>query len=237
MGTRADRLPWPLVALAVLTSALVLVTGGVVVAGWVARPGDGPAGPTAGEATAGTPVVRDLGPGAAAFDFSGDWSLRPPGTSVFYTDAEGRISAALDGAAVYRDGFCDRAGAAHRPSNRAVAGFGRVSRLGARRTSRAVAQQWRAAIAFDSRTGTVHETSRVRTRDVELADGAAAVRSDFTLRIAEPSACEAARVRTSVVSLDTGGWTASLVLVRDVAVPDALGDAEAERLLASLRPA
>ena len=49
-------------------------------------------------------------------------------------------------------------------------------------------------------------------------------------------ACEAARVRASVVSLDTGGWTSSVVLVRDLDVPDALDGASAERLLASLRP-
>lgn len=231
MTTRTDRQPWPLVALVVLAGALVLVTGGVVVAGWLARWGEGPDATPAAVSPGAVQVVRGGERDAAAFDVAGDWTLRPRGTSLFYTDAEGRISAALDGAAVLRDGFCDRAGT----SNRAVAGFGRVSRLPVRRTSRAVAQQWRAAIAYDSRTGATHGTSRVRTREVELADGSPAVRSDFTLLIAEPRACEAARVRTSVVSLDTGRWTASLVLVRDLDEPDALGDADAERLLGSLR--
>lgn len=62
------------------------------------------------------------------------------------------------------------------------------------------------------------------------------MRTDVALRVADPGVCEAARVQISVVSLDTGRWTSSVVLVRDRGVPDALGDAAADRLLGSLRP-
>ena len=234
MPTRTDRPPAPLLVLAAVTVTLVLVTSGVVVAGWAGRLG----GPSAQERSAdGAPgdvqVVSGGEHDAAVFEVGDDWVLRPRGTSLFYTDAEGRISAGLDGAALFRDGAC---AAGEGASNRAFAGFGRPSRLPARRTSRLLARQWRDALAHDARTGTTHRAGALRTREVDRDDGSAAVRTDVGLRIVEPSACEAARVRASVVSLDTGRWTSSVVLVRDLDVPDALDGASAERLLASLRP-
>ena len=234
MPTRTDRPPAPLLVLAAVTLALVLVTSGVVVAGWADRLG-GPAAQVspADGAPGDVQVVSGGEHDAAVFEVGDGWVLRPRGTSLFYTDAEGRISAGLDGAAVFRDGAC---AAGEGASNRAFAGFGRPSRLPARRTSRVLAQQWRDALGHDARTGTTHEAGALRTRAVELDDGSVAVRTDVGLGIVEPSACEAARVRASVVSLDTGRWTSSVVLVRDLGVPDALDGAAAERLLASLRP-
>ncbi len=234
MTTRTDRPPWPLLALAVVTLALVLVTGGVLVVGWAGRAGD-PARAAPAAETTGVQEVRGGVHDAAVFEVGDGWTLRPRGTSLFLTDAEGRISVALDGAAVFRDGACE-AGAGAASANRAVAGFGRPSRLPARRTSRVLARQWRDAVAHDSRTGTTHATGALRTRAVTLADGSPAARSDTTVAIARPRACEAARVRVSVVSLDTGRWTSSVVLLRDLDEPDALGGAAADRLLAGLRP-
>ncbi|NYD57784.1 hypothetical protein BKA08_002022 [Nocardioides marinisabuli] len=238
MTSRTDRPPAPLLALAAVAVALVLVTGGVVVAGWAGRVGGpAPAGDP-GDGAAAVQLVRGGEHDAAVLEVGDGWTLRPRGTSLFYTDAQGRISAGIDGAAVFRDGFCeaDGPGAPGRPSNRAIAGFGRVSRLAPRATSRELARQWRDAVAYDHRTATTHETGPLRTREVELADGSAAVRTDVALRVADPGVCEAARVQISVVSLDTGRWTSSVVLVRDRGVPDALGDAAADRLLGSLRP-
>lgn len=239
MTTRTDRPPWPLLALASVTGVLVLVTGGVVVAGWAGRPGDR-AGRSdqAGQQDATVQVVRGGEHDAAVLEVGEGWTLRPRGTSLFYTDAQGRISAGIDGAAVFRDGFCEADGssASDQPSNRAIAGFGRVSRLAARPTSREVARQWRDAVAYDHRTATTHDTGPLRTRALELDDGSQAVRTDVAVRLAEPGECEAARVQVSVVSLDTGRWTSSLVLVRDRDVPGALGDDAADRLLGGLRP-
>lgn len=232
MPTRTDRPPASLLVLAAVTTALVLVTSGVVAAGWAGRLGDR-ALSRADRAAGGAQVVTGGEHDAAVFEVGDGWTLRPRGTSIFYTDAEGRIRAGLDGAAVFRDGAC---AAGQGASNRAFAGFGRPSRLPARRTSRVLARQWRDALAHDDRTATTHEAGALRTREVQLDDGSGAVRTDVGLRITEPSACEAARVRASVVSLETGGWTSSVVLVRDLGVPDALDDADAERLLASLRP-
>lgn len=240
MTTRTDPPPWPLLALAVVALALVLVTSAVVVAEWAGRAGDpavaGSAGSTGstGQVT-GAQVVRGGVHDAAVLEVRGDWALRPRGTSLFFTDAEGRISAALDGAAVFRDGACG-AGEGSASANRAITGFGRPSRLPARRASRAVVRQWRDAVAHDSRTGTTHATGPLRTRALALVDGSPAMRSDTTVTIREPRACEAGRVRVSVVSLDTGRWTSSVVLVRDLDEPDALGDDAADRLLAGLRP-
>jgi hypothetical protein len=234
MPTRTDRPPAPLQLLGAVTLALVLVTSGVVVAGWAGRLGGPAAQPgRPDDASGGRQMVSGGEHDAAVFEVGDGWVLRPRGTSLFYTDAEGRISAGLDGAAVFRDGVC---AAGEGASNRAFAGFGRPSRLPARRTSRVLAQQWRDALAHDARTGTTHEAGALRTREVGLDDGSTAVRTDVGLVIVEPSACEAARVRASVVSLDTGRWTTSVVLVRDLGVPDALDGAAAERLLASLRP-
>ncbi len=239
MSTRTDRPPALLLALAAVTCALVLLTGGVVVAGWAGLLRGPAAQPGRDQAAGAVQLVTGGEHDAAVFEVGDGWVLRPRGTSLFYTDADGRISAGLDGAAVFHDGACaaqDGSVGEAATGNRAFAGFGRPSRLSARRTSRVLAQQWRDALGHDARTGTTHAAGALRTRRVELDDGSVAARTDVGLRIARPGACEAARVRTSVVSLDTGRWTSSVVLVRDLGVPDALDGAAAERLLASLRP-
>jgi hypothetical protein len=76
--------------------------------------------PPVAEPLVGPLVVRDPASGAS-FEVPGeDWEVRGPRSRIYYEDDRGRPTAAVAGAAVYRDGYCDEQPG---DSNRGFAGF------------------------------------------------------------------------------------------------------------------
>jgi len=143
------------------------------------------------------------------------WELTGPGTVVQYPTRAGTLR--VSAPAVYAAGHCRGTG------SRAFAGFLPVATGSTHRVARAVAARWARAAA-----GATGRPGAVTTRALDSGH-----RADATVR-APAGECPAPRARVSVLALDLPGERVRpLVLVRDLDAPGALGDADAERLLAS----
>lgn len=143
------------------------------------------------------------------------WSLAGSDEAVQYADPAGRVVARLRGPAVYREGVCPG-------TSRAFVGFPSPSSAWPAAAHAALVARWASAVAGEPAGG---------VPPVERSDGR--LRSDVTVSVPD-GPCAPARARVSVVSVAVAGGTASVVLVRDLDVEGALGEAAAEAILASV---
>jgi hypothetical protein len=235
------------VALAVVAVLAVLGSAAITVAAYTGRD-DAVRTPRAPDAhrsagpgnAAGTwqPVGGDHG--GAAFEVPpsrNGWTVQPRRTVLYYLDRHGQPAVGVTGAAVYRAGYCR----GREESNRAFAGFaGSGPEAGAGASVRAVnthlARRWVRAIALGDDLATSGPHTPLRTQHVTLADGTDAIRSASRVTVVRPGPCDAPAVDLAMVSIDTGGSVASVVLVRDSGAPGTLPGAAAEGILATLRP-
>lgn len=149
------------------------------------------------------------------------WTL---GGGLGFRDDRLRVRVAITRSGLYRHGFC-----ADDPElTRAFVGI--QGRGGKRASAQAIAHRWARWASYDTVTG-----RHLGYRDLPAAGHAhpagSAGRADVVATY-PTGPCNPPRVRITVV---TNGGNA-LVLMRDLAVPDALPDDEAERIVASLRP-
>jgi hypothetical protein len=178
-------------------------------------------------------VLVVAGSGARVEVRATGWSLEPRDAVIYYVGRSGEPAVGVTGPAVYDEGYCARAA---RGSNRGFVGFTRATTgQGARDVSRDLGRAWLRAVARtgDHRGASPH--SRMITRVLRLAEGTA-VASTGRIAVADPGPCDAPVVVVTVASLDVGSSVASLVLVRDAGRRGTLTDAQAGRILGSLRP-
>lgn len=146
------------------------------------------------------------------------WTL---GGGLGFRDDHKRVKVAITRSGLYRHGFC----AADPELTRAFVGI--QARDGKHRSARAIAHRWAWWASYD----TVADR-HLGYRDLPAADSAGSAERADVVATYPSGPCNPPRVRITVV---THGDSA-LVLMRDLAVRDALPDDEAERIVASLRP-
>lgn len=158
------------------------------------------------------------------------WELTGPSTAVHYLDGSGRVTARVAGPALLPAATCtDGAGTAG--ATRALVGWlapSPTTGTAPEAESLRLAEEWAAAVALDPASGRVLPVGAPEARQVRGGH-----RTDVVVDV-PPGPCHAPRARVSVVSTTVPGGVVSLVLVRDLGVDDALRDAVAEEILASV---
>lgn len=197
-------------ALAAVTALVLLVTSMTLVGQWRQR-----AASMAATGAGAGPVLERHGvrlrlPEAA--------EVLPTQERLLYRGADGRVAAAVRGAALLVPGACPEAPGSSR-------GF--VGVVGSRRTS-AVAHHRHVAAWASGLAAALGE----RPQEVEVAD-TRGPRTDLVAAVRVDGVCQPERVRASLLTLPVGGRSATVVLVRDVGPADAIDDATAELLLAA----
>jgi len=138
---------------------------------------------------------------------------------LFYADPDGGTAAAVRGAALLVPGACPEVPGSSR-------GFVGVVRSGG---TSATAHDLQVAAWSAGLGAAVGE----RPQEVEVAD-VRGFRTDLVAQVRVDGPCQPARVRASLLTLLADGRPTTVVLVRDVGPADALDDATAELLLATV---
>lgn len=223
--------------LAVLAVLAVLGTTVTAVAAYTHRDDAGPvaaapAGPRPGHAFAGGRFLRGGGARVEVPAPADGWTRKGGDVVVYYVDRRGDPAVGVRGPAVFRDGYCAR-----RPggSNRGFVGFARpATGVSVRAANTALGRRWVRAVALDGDLRTSSPHTPLRTRPLTLADGTPAVRSTSRIRVADRRPCGAPEVVVTLVSVETGGRVATVVMVRDAGVHGALSNGLADRILGTL---
>lgn len=234
-----DRLATVLAVLAVVG---VLGTAAATVTAYAQRGGDG--SPAVESADPGSPSAEA---GKHVFDagqFVGDrgdnatfevpskvdgWTVQGRDTVIYYVDHEGKPSVGVEGAAVFRAGYCRTRPAG---SNRGFAGFTRsATGVRTREANTGLSRDWVAAVALNEDLTTSSPHTPLRTKKVTLADGTPAIRSTSRITVTDRGPCDSAAVELAMLSFDTGAGVANLVLVHDADAPGTLSDELADRIL------
>ncbi|MBF4162921.1 hypothetical protein [Nocardioides acrostichi] len=145
-----------------------------------------------------------------------------PGTRLFYPGRRGQPLAVVTGAAVLEPGVCPEVP----DSSRGFVGLAEVSDQRLLAAHRAALRRWRTGLA-------IGVGGRPRVHRVDAGEGR--MRTDLVLRNRRNGPCQPPRVAVSVLSARTSRGVATIVLVRDVGVDGALGDAAADLLLDGAR--
>lgn len=164
------------------------------------------------------------------------WTLAD-GTSIGYGSPDGDGSVGTDSPALYDQGFCESEDGL---TYRALAGFTDLA------SARDVTVQQSAQDALDAWSGALggggDAAGDVVVTPVRLDDGSAGWTGAQVLEVSEPETdCDPEARELRVVSVDTGGDVATVVLVRDVRADggdlgDGLSAADADSVLRSLSP-
>jgi hypothetical protein len=234
----SERLASALAVLAVLAVTGTAVATAVAYAG---RNGDSRPAAAAKAPRAGTRAFdhgRLVGSrdGSAVFEVPAraqGWTRQPRDSVLYYVDRRGRPAVGVEGAAVFRDGYCPQ-----QPdgSNRGFVGFTRPAPgPGVRAANRALGEAWVEAVSLDEHRRSAGPHTPIRTRRVALADGTRALRSTSRITVTDHGPCDAPAVELTMLSFETGGAVTHLVMVRDVGARGTLPDEVADQVLATVR--
>ncbi|MBB5851691.1 hypothetical protein ACFQ05_00290 [Amycolatopsis umgeniensis] len=152
------------------------------------------------------------------------WETKP-GQIVGYN--EGEFKMVIHEASTYKLGACPDA----RGSNRGVVGFATADRIPVENAARGAVRLW-----IQSATGKA-DVPLPDINQVPIASGAIqAVSSTGTFTPLETEDCRAPTVKITSAAFKSGDQTICFVMALDQGTPDALPEAEAQKILASLRP-
>ena len=192
------------VALGIVAVLAMVATAAVALATYV---GDDDAPPVA------EPLVVTDPSSGARFQVPGeDWEVRGPRSRIYYADDGGRPTAAVTGAAVYRDGYCDEQPG---DSNRGFAGF--------------TDQPYDAWVASLTGDGGAWSTGDGR-EEIVLADGTPAT-FRWTGLLGRGGRCAATAIEVAMVQ----AGDVRAVLVADSQDEGTLSHEEIRRILLTLR--
>lgn len=167
-----------------------------------------------------------------AYDVPRDWTVGSPGLLVGFEDKSGPRTI-MHGVATYKDEACPNADGSYRGQ----VGFMSVGKFDPREGARIAALLWaEAAAELPENSG---EVARPSSTPVKVADGAiSAWKATAVVDLPAGSDCPAPRMKVTAVGFTPkpGGNTAMFILYTDLDVPDALPDAVAGKIIASLRP-
>ncbi|MFI7122873.1 hypothetical protein [Amycolatopsis sp. NPDC049868] len=148
-----------------------------------------------------------------------------PGQIVGYN--EGEFKMVIHEASTYKLGACPEA----RGSNRGVVGFATADQIPVENAARGAVRLW-----IQAATGKA-EVPLPAITQVPIAGGSIqAVSSTGTFTPAETEDCRAPSVKVTSAAFKSGDQTICFVMAIDQGTPDALPEADAQKILASLRP-
>ncbi len=152
------------------------------------------------------------------------WEIKP-GQLVGYE--EGEFKMVVHEASTYKLGACPDA----RGSNRGVVGFATADQIPVENAARGAVRLW-----IQSATGKA-DVPLPEIKQVPIAGGSIqAVSSTGTFTPSETEECRAPSVKITSAAFKSGDQTICFVMALDQGTPDALPDADAQKILASLRP-
>ncbi len=161
----------------------------------------------------------------AAYDLpASGWEIKP-GQLVGYD--EGEFKMVVHEASTYKLGACPDA----RGSNRGVVGFATADQIPVENAARGAVRLW-----IQSATGKA-DVPLPEIKQVPIAGGSIqAVSSTGTFTPPETEECRAPSVKITSAAFKSGDQTICFVMALDQGTPDALPEADAQKILASLRP-
>ncbi|RSN64890.1 hypothetical protein DMH01_00300 [Amycolatopsis sp. WAC 04182] len=160
-----------------------------------------------------------------AYDLPPSGWKTEPGQIVGYN--EGEFKMVIHEASTYKLGACPDA----RGSNRGVVGFATADRIPVENAARGAVRLW-----IQSATGKP-DVPMPDITQVPIASGSIqAVSSTGTFTPAETEDCRAPSVKVTSAAFKSGDQTICFVMAIDQGTPDALPEADAQKILASLRP-
>ncbi len=165
--------------------------------------------------------VRDK----AAYDLPASGWETEPGNIVGYN--QGEFKMVIHEASTFKLGACPDA----RGSNRGVVGFATADQIPVENAARGAVRLW-----IQAATGKA-DVPLPDIKQVPIAGGSIqAVSSTGTFIPAETEACRAPSVKVTSAAFKSGEQTICFVLVLDQGTPDTVTEADAQKILASLRP-
>ncbi|WP_414940759.1 hypothetical protein [Amycolatopsis sp. cmx-11-51] len=152
------------------------------------------------------------------------WETKP-GQVVGYN--EGEFKMVIHEASTYKLGACPTA----RGSNRGVVGFATADQIPVENAARGAVRLW-----IQSATGK-SDVPLPDIKQVPIASGSIqGISSTGTFTPAETEECRAPSVKVTSAAFKSGDQTICFVMAFDQGTPDALPEADAQKILASLRP-
>ncbi|OXM55819.1 hypothetical protein CFP71_16620 [Amycolatopsis thailandensis] len=160
-----------------------------------------------------------------AYDLPASGWETKPGQIVGYN--EGEFKMVIHEASTYKLGACPDA----RGSNRGVVGFATAGDIPVENAARGAVRLW-----IQAATGKA-DVPMPDVKQVPIANGAIqATSSTGTFTPPETEECRAPSVKITSAAFKSGEQTICFVMAIDQGTPDALPDADAQKILASLRP-
>ncbi|OLZ43926.1 hypothetical protein [Amycolatopsis keratiniphila] len=160
-----------------------------------------------------------------AYDLPASGWETEPGQIVGYN--EGEFKMVIHEASTYKLGACPEV----RGSNRGVVGFATADQIPVENAARGAVRLW-----IQAATGKP-EVPLPDITQVPIAGGSIqAVSSTGTFTPAETEECRAPSVKVTSAAFKSGDQTICFVMAIDQGTPDALTEADAQKILASLRP-
>jgi hypothetical protein len=167
-----------------------------------------------------------------AYQVPGSWSVLAPDTVVGFEDAGANPQVAMDGAAVYRQGFCPGESGSSR------AGSGVSSSTGADMSAlaRGAARSWATAVYTPAAGGSPPTVTLGRTQAI-TAGGLQGEEVTARVVVHSTNPCDPpAAVVHVVAALTKSGGAVVLIVYADQRVPDAAGEQDLSRVVSSFRP-
>jgi hypothetical protein len=166
-----------------------------------------------------------------AYQVPRSWSVLPSDTVVGFEDAGGNPAVAMDGAALYRQGYCPAESGASR------AGSGVNSSIGTDLTAMAddTARRW-ATAGFTPAGGPTPTVTLGRARAVTVG-GLRGEEVTATVRVHSSNGCDPPAGVVHVVAARTkSGAAVALIVYADQGVPDAASEQDLSGVISSFRP-
>ncbi len=160
-----------------------------------------------------------------AFDLpASDWETEP---GELIGQSKGEFKIVVHEAMTYKPGACPESSG----SNRGTVGFATADQIPVENAARGAVRLW-----IQAATGNA-DVPLPEIKQVPIAGGTLqAASSTGTFIPAEGEACRAPSVKVTSAAFKVGEQTVCFVMVLDQGTPDALPEADAQKILASLRP-